>query len=98
MGSRFYDHPLLKEEKLVQFGSSGPFQYLFEGTGQCLTACYVTVPLIQSVVDTLGGRSRDTQYDSTHRAAARAQIAALAREEGSAGSAVEAETGQGKDV
>lgn len=98
MGSRFYEHPLLKEEKWVQLGSPGPFQYLLEGTGRCLTACYVTVPLFQSVVDTLGGRNRDTQYVSRHRAAARAQVAVLAREERSAGSAVEAETRQGKDV
>lgn len=63
-----------------------------------MSACYVTVPLIQSAVNTLGGRSRDTQHDSRHRAAARAQIAALAREGRSAGSAVEAETRQAKDA
>lgn len=96
MGSPFCDHPLLKEEKLVQFGSSVPFQFLFEGTGQCLTACYITVSLFHSVVDALGGRNRDTQYVSRHAAAARAQIAVHARAERSAGSAAEAKTGQGK--
>ena len=48
--------------------------------------------LFHSVVDTLGGRNRDTQYVSRHTAAARAQVAVHAREERSAGGAVGAKT------